>query len=256
MPPGLTTFTPIALRGVHRPGDVVADLREVARRRAAFGEQLQEQLVVAEHHVGAVVERSACRPSPCARGARCSAPSPARRRRCSPSRHSGSRWPACPACSVPQEAQLERVARAARSDWRRRGGLRASAARARLTLPPPMWVCMSMPPAITTQPLASISWSKASPAAGATMRPSRTRQVAPLPGAVVRRVDDQAAAQQQAAHAAPPSPHRAQRRNDAAQPHRPPSAGDRDRRHAAASAPCRRCGTGGRRCRCPAWPPG
>ena len=44
------------LAGVDRPRGVVADLREVARRRAALGEQLQEQLVVAEHHVGAVVE--------------------------------------------------------------------------------------------------------------------------------------------------------------------------------------------------------
>ncbi len=53
MPAGLTTFTPIALRRVDRPADVVADALEDPLPSASM---LQEQLVVAEHHVGAVVE--------------------------------------------------------------------------------------------------------------------------------------------------------------------------------------------------------
>ena len=197
---------------------------------------------------------SACRPSPCGRGARCSPPSPARRPPCSPSRHSGSRWPACRARSGRTTASSSGFVGSAI-------GLAASrwssgiSRRARLTLPPPMWVCMSMPPAITMQPLRVDDLV-------ATTRRGRS-------------VDDAAVAHGQVAHARrcrwpgrstrPPrstqAAHALACARSACSDARCATSATRRQRvgaapRAAASAPSRRCGTGGRRRRCPAWPPG
>ena len=62
-------------------------------------------------------------------------------------------------------AQLERVRRQ-RHRSRSSRWSSGSSMRARLTLPPPMWVCMSMPPAITTMPCASMTGSAAAGCAG------------------------------------------------------------------------------------------
>ena len=74
--------------------------------------------------------------------------------------------------------------------------------RARLTLPPPMWVCMSMPPAITTQPLrvdahAGRRRSRLAPGLS-TMRPSRTCRSRTVAVDAVGGVDEAPAAQHEA----------------------------------------------------------
>ena len=203
MPPGLTTFTPIALAGVDGPARCSRGSARSCSRRAALGQQLQEQLVVAEHHVGAVVEHRHVAHLHVGMARVGSAASPARRPRCSPSRRSGSRWPACRARSCRR--------RRVRAGWSGSAiGLAPSrwssaiSMRARLTLPPPMWVCMSMPPAITTQPLASISSSTASPAArrddaAVAHGRGRARRRCRVVGSITRPPRSQ-----QAAHAAPP----------------------------------------------------
>ena len=58
MPPGLTVLTAERRGRAHHPGDVVVD----PLLSRAVGEPLQQQLVIAEHDIGALVDESAGRP--------------------------------------------------------------------------------------------------------------------------------------------------------------------------------------------------